>query len=94
MSGSEDEDDGPVVSLTGFLFGNVDTKTGKLEDGSIFGNDSDKQIRALENLGLGLGADLTDDERESEDDRGTGSSGVGLGKIEIGQFLVLKFVDN
>jgi hypothetical protein len=67
MSGSEDEEDeGPVVSLTSFLFGNVDTKTGKLEDGSIFGSDSDKQIKALENLGLGLGNVLTEEDEEGE----------------------------
>lgn len=76
MSGSEDEDDRPAVSLTGFLFGNVDTKTGKLEDGTIFGSDSDKQIKALENLGLVFGGVLSDDD-EAEHDGENGHSSTG-----------------
>lgn len=62
LSSSEDDESGPQVSMTGFLFGNVDTKTGKLEDQSIFGLDSDKQIKALENLGLGFPEVLSDEE--------------------------------
>lgn len=63
---SEDEEAGPSVSMTGFLFGNVDTKTGKLENQSIFGLDSEKQLKALENFGLGFQTVFGDEDEEGE----------------------------
>jgi len=76
---SSEDEDGPQVSLTGFLFGNVDTKTGRLEDQSIFGLDSDRQIRALENLGLGFQSVLTDEGGDGDDESATESNTQGKG---------------
>jgi len=49
----DDSDSGEGgVSLTGFLFGNIDPKTGQLED-DFLDADSKRQITALNKLGLG-----------------------------------------
>lgn len=57
MSDSDDDSDtggegGGGLSLTGFLFGNIDMKTGQLED-DILDDDSKRQLNALSKLGLG-----------------------------------------
>jgi len=86
---SSEDEDGPQVSLTGFLFGNVDTKTGKLEDQSIFGLDSDKQIKALENLGLGFQTVLTEDEGDGDDESAAESNTQGKGD----HFISKSYID-
>ena len=54
MSDSEDETDsgGQTVSLAGFLFGNIDTKTGQLE-GDVLDEEAQRHLNALQKLGLG-----------------------------------------
>jgi transcription initiation factor TFIID subunit 1 len=49
---SDSDEDTESVSLTGFLFGNIDLKTGKLED-DILDDESKRQLNALQKLGLG-----------------------------------------
>jgi hypothetical protein len=48
----EDGEGGGSVSLTGFLFGNINLKTGQLED-DILDSESKRQLNALQKFGLG-----------------------------------------
>ena len=51
----DDEEEGGKgggVSLAGFLFGNIDLKTGQLED-DILDSESKRQLSALQKFGLG-----------------------------------------
>lgn len=49
----EDNEEGEgTVSLAGFLFGNIDMKTGQLED-DILDSESKRQLNALQKFGLG-----------------------------------------
>jgi len=50
MSDSDEESES--VSMTGFLFGNIDMKTGQLED-DILDDESKRQLNALQKFGLG-----------------------------------------
>ena len=49
------EDKLPTISLTGFLFGNVNTFTGNLENEEIFGEASYEIIQQLDKIGLSSG---------------------------------------
>ncbi len=67
MSDSDDDQeegggDGSV-SLAGFLFGNIDMKTGQLED-DILDSESKRQLNALQKFGLGT---IMDDVMEGQD---------------------------
>ncbi|CAL8079003.1 unnamed protein product [Orchesella dallaii] len=69
MSDSDDDSDnggeggGSGLSLTGFLFGNIDMKTGHLED-DILDEDSKRQLNALSKLGLGSFMNVMQDEQQ------------------------------
>ncbi|CAG7727818.1 unnamed protein product [Allacma fusca] len=54
MSDSDDDMDsgGQGVNLAGFLFGNIDTKTGQLE-GDVLDEEAQRHLNALQKLGLG-----------------------------------------
>lgn len=62
-SDEDQEEGGGSVSLTGFLFGNIDMKTGQLED-DILDSESKRQLSALQKFGLGS---IMDDVMEGQE---------------------------
>ena len=61
-----DEEEEETSDLTGFLFGNIDTK-GNLEENDLFDEESKSHLHSLRKLGLGnFLHDVVDSEEEEQ----------------------------